>query len=61
MRMLTTLEKAKELNVSERALKDWRKRGVGPEFKQFGRAVRYYPDGGPLGIEGENTSDTGAS
>ncbi|SFM21446.1 MerR family transcriptional regulator [Shimia aestuarii] len=44
MRMLTTLEKARELGVTDRALKKWRKEGKGPPFKKFGKSVRYYPE-----------------
>ena len=44
MKMLTTEEKAEELSLSTRTLKQWRLDGVGPKWKKFGRAVRYYPE-----------------
>lgn len=44
MRMLTTLQKAEELQVHERTLKQWRAEGKGPPFKKFGKSVRYFPE-----------------
>ncbi len=44
MRMLTTEEKAEEINVTVRALVDWRSKGTGPKYKKFGKLVRYYPE-----------------
>ena len=34
-------EAAKRLGLSPRTLEAWRRRGAGPPYRRFGRAVRY--------------------
>ncbi len=41
VKMLTTKELAKRLNVKECTCEAWRVRGGGPVFCKFGKAVRY--------------------
>ncbi|CUH41562.1 excisionase [Ruegeria atlantica] len=44
MQLLTPEQKAKELQTTIRTLAEWRKLGIGPVYKQYGRHVRYYPE-----------------
>ena len=41
---LTDQEVASRLGLSVATLRAWRRRGVGPRFVRFGRAVRYMPE-----------------
>jgi predicted DNA-binding transcriptional regulator AlpA len=40
---LTEVALARWLGLSVSTIRDWRRRGVGPSFVKFGRAVRYFP------------------
>ena len=42
--VLTEQELATRLSLSVATLRAWRRRGVGPRFVRFGRAVRYLVD-----------------
>ena len=41
---LTDQEVADQLGLSVATLRAWRRRGVGPRFVRFGRAIRYLPE-----------------
>jgi hypothetical protein len=38
---LSEAETAAEIKVSVRTLRSWRKRGIGPPYAYFGRAIKY--------------------
>ena len=50
---LTEAEVAQRLSVSAPTLRSWRRRGVGPVFRRFGRAVRYMEHDVDRFVEGQ--------
>lgn len=64
MQYLTTEDAAARLKLSRRFLEGLRRKGGGPEFIAFGRAVRYAPedlDAWAASRKRKSTSDVGAA